>query len=167
MRYMSTGMIWQTSSTSSADTEQLGELLGSRLAGGEVIELRSDLGGGKTTFARGLVKGAGSRNRVSSPTFTLSRLYEAKNFSISHFDFYRLDQPGILADQLAEALDAKHVVIVEWAGIVEDVLPAERLSIEFKPVADNPDERQITINYPEDKRPLINYLEANWQEAWP
>jgi tRNA threonylcarbamoyladenosine biosynthesis protein TsaE len=160
-------MIWQTSSTSSADTEQLGELLGSRLAGGEVIELRSDLGGGKTTFARGLVKGAGSRDRVSSPTFTLSRLYKAKGFDIWHFDFYRLDQPGILADQLAEALSGNSVVVVEWAGIVNDVLPDKRLSIEFKPVAQSPDERQITINYPEDKRPLINYLEVNWQEVRP
>src|SRR5205809_5112570 len=102
MPYMSTGMIWQTSSISSSDTERLGELLGSQLSAGDVIELRSDLGGGKTTFVRGLVRGGGSRERVSSPTFTLSRLYKAKNFEIQHFDFYRLDRPGVLEDQLAE-----------------------------------------------------------------
>src|SRR5690348_16076202 len=131
MPCMSIEMIWQTSSISSDDTERLGELLGSRLRGGEVIELRSDLGGGKTTFVRGLVRGAGSRDRVSSPTFTLSRIYNAKKFEIHHFDFYRLSDPGILADQLAEAVQGDNVVIIEWAGIVKNVLPEDRVSIEF------------------------------------
>src|SRR4051812_18557733 len=104
MPYMSTDMIWQTSSTSFADTERLGELLGSRLDGSEVIELRSDLGGGKTTFVRGLIRGTGSKDHVVSPTFTLSRIYQTKDFQIHHFDFYRLNDPGILADQLAESI---------------------------------------------------------------
>ncbi|MBX4191001.1 tRNA (adenosine(37)-N6)-threonylcarbamoyltransferase complex ATPase subunit type 1 TsaE, partial [Candidatus Saccharibacteria bacterium] len=86
-------MIWQTVSTSSAETESIGSLIGASLKGGEVIELRSDLGGGKTTFVRGLAAGAGSKANVTSPTFTLSRLYPAKNFSIHHFDFYRLNDP--------------------------------------------------------------------------
>jgi tRNA threonylcarbamoyladenosine biosynthesis protein TsaE len=160
-------MIWQTSSTSSDDTERLGELLGSQLKGGEVIELRSDLGGGKTTFVRGLVRGAGSQDRVSSPTFTLSRIYKSKKFYIHHFDFYRLNDPGILADQLAEALENNNVVIIEWADIVKNVLPNERLSIEFKPVAVSADERQITFRYPEPQKQLIAFLESNWREEKP
>jgi tRNA threonylcarbamoyladenosine biosynthesis protein TsaE len=160
-------MIWQTSSTSSDDTERLGELLGSQLKGGEVIELRSDLGGGKTTFVRGLVRGAGSQDRVSSPTFTLSRIYKSKKFYIHHFDFYRLNDPGILADQLAEALENNNVVIVEWADIVKNVLPDERLSIEFKPVAASADERRITFNYHESQGQLIAFLESNWREERP
>src|ERR1700759_3597182 len=146
MPCMSTGMIWQTNSTNSDDTERLGELLGSRLNGGEVIELCSDLGGGKTTFVRGLARGAGSAARVSSPTFTLSRIYEGPKFNIQHFDFYRLDDPGILADQLAEAADGNDVVVVEWPGIVKNVLPDERISIEFRPTANSPDEREIVIS---------------------
>jgi tRNA threonylcarbamoyladenosine biosynthesis protein TsaE len=160
-------MIWQTSSTNSDDTERLGAWLGSQLKGGEVIELRSDLGGGKTTFVRGLVRGAGSRDRVSSPTFTLSRIYKAKNFDIHHFDFYRLNDPGILADQLAEALENNNVVIVEWADIVKNVLPESRISIEFKPVASSSEERQITFHYPEPQRQLIAFLESNWTEEKP
>jgi len=132
-----------------------------------VVELRSDLGGGKTTFVRGLVKGAGSRDRVSSPTFTLSRIYKAKNFEIHHFDFYRLNDAGILAEQLSEAISDERVVVVEWADIVEDVLPAERLTIEFELTADSPDERRITIAYPDKYRPLIIELESSWVEIEP
>jgi tRNA threonylcarbamoyladenosine biosynthesis protein TsaE len=160
-------MIWQTSSTNSDDTERLGELLGKRLQGGEVIELRSDLGGGKTTFVRGLARGAGSPDRVGSPTFTLSRVYKTKTFDIRHFDFYRLEEPGILADQLAEAIGDNSVVIVEWAGIVNDVLPAGRLSIELEPVAQSPDERKIIVTYPEDFREQIAAVQTAWQDVEP
>jgi tRNA threonylcarbamoyladenosine biosynthesis protein TsaE len=161
-------MIWQTFSTSSAETERLGRLLGSSLHGGEVIELRSDLGGGKTTFVRGLANGAGSRATVTSPTFTLSRIYPAKQFEIHHFDFYRLDDPGILADQLAESIDnAKVVTIVEWAGIVKDVLPDNHLSVEFKPTANDPDERQITISYLVNLQSLIIKIQTEWDEVKP
>jgi tRNA threonylcarbamoyladenosine biosynthesis protein TsaE len=160
-------MIWQTSSTGSADTERLGELLGSRLLGGEVLELRSDLGGGKTTFTRGLVKGAGSTDRVTSPTFTLSRHYKTPKFPIYHFDFYRLDEPGILEDQLSEALDGTNVVVVEWAKIVGSVLPADRLTFEFKATPNSHEERIIIITYPEKYRKLITELEADRTEVKP
>ena len=63
-------------STDSKSTEKLGALLGKQLKGGEVIELVSDLGGGKTTFVRGLAAGSGSKDQVASPTFTLSKVYD-------------------------------------------------------------------------------------------
>jgi tRNA threonylcarbamoyladenosine biosynthesis protein TsaE len=161
-------MIWRTNSTSSADTERLGELLGSQLTGGEVIELRSDLGGGKTTFSIGLVRGAKIKDRVSSPSFTLSRIYKNDKLEIHHFDFYRLDDPGILRDQLAESLNnPKVVVLVEWGGIVKDVLPDDRVSIELQPVASSSEERQITIKYPEDKSQAIARARSEWDELKP
>jgi tRNA threonylcarbamoyladenosine biosynthesis protein TsaE len=161
-------MIWQTLSISSAETERLGQLLGQNFKGGEVAELRSDLGGGKTTFVRGLAKGAGSQATVTSPTFTLSRIYQAKKFDIHHFDFYRLYDAGILADQLAESINNDHVVtVVEWADIVKDVLPVQRISIEFKPTAADPDERQIIINYPPEMQNFITKVESEWQETRP
>jgi tRNA threonylcarbamoyladenosine biosynthesis protein TsaE len=141
--------------------------LGKQLKGGEVIELRSDLGGGKTTFVKGLVRGAGSKNNVASPTFTLNRIYHAKDLQIHHFDFYRLDDPGILRDQLAESINDKAVVIVEWADIVEDVLPPAHLVIEFAPTAASPDERQITLKYPEKLGAMIKKVENDWQEVKP
>jgi tRNA threonylcarbamoyladenosine biosynthesis protein TsaE len=157
-------MIWQTLSTSSAETERLGELLGSQLKGGEVIELRSDLGGGKTTFVKGLAKGAGSKSNVTSPTFTLSRVYPAENLQIYHFDFYRLSDPGILADQLAESINNQAVVVVEWADIVEAVLPVGRISIQFKPTINDPDERDILFHYTQKNEIIILSLQSTWQE---
>jgi tRNA threonylcarbamoyladenosine biosynthesis protein TsaE len=102
---MSTELIWQTTSTGSDDTLRLGEALGSRLKSPLVIELRSDLGGGKTTLTQGLAHGLGSKDVVSSPTFTLSKIYKcAGGVEIHHFDFYRLSEAGVLRDQLDESL---------------------------------------------------------------
>jgi tRNA threonylcarbamoyladenosine biosynthesis protein TsaE len=139
--------------------------LGKQLQGSETIELRSDLGGGKTTFVRGLARGAGYNGNVNSPTFTLSRVYQTKNFSIYHFDFYRLEEPGILREQLAEAVSDNNVVIIEWAGIVKGMLPAERISVAFRPVISEADERQIIISYPEKYLDIIGKARINWQET--
>ena len=134
-------------------TERLGEQIGARLRGGEVIELVSDLGGGKTTFTRGLARGAGSRDHVSSPTFTISQEYAAGAFTLYHFDFYRLSEAGIMADELAEVagkLDA--VVIVEWGDIARHVLPEASLTIEIQPTSESG--RTLTFTYP----PELVYL---------
>lgn len=139
---MNTDMTLQMHSTSSGDTEALGAKIGANLRGGEVIELISDLGGGKTTLTRGLVRGAGSKDRVASPTFTISREYQAPNFTIAHFDFYRLGEAGIVADELAELVgDPTYVVVVEWGDVAKDVLPADRLTIRLSQTAN--DERTI------------------------
>lgn len=95
-----------------------------------MIELVSDLGGGKTTFVRGLARGIGSDDQVSSPTFTLSNVYAGQKITMHHFDFYRLAQAGIMREELAEVLnDPEAVTIIEWADIVHEVLPTERLTI--------------------------------------
>lgn len=162
-------MTWQTSSTASAETEALGELLGKLLSPPAVLELYSDLGGGKTTFVRGLARGAGSKDTVTSPTFTLNQIYQAKvGVKISHHDFYRLSEAGIMADELAESLeDDKTITVVEWGDVVEDVLPEDRIRIEFKPMAANTDERQIVFTYPESKTALIKKLETTWARVEP
>lgn len=119
-------------SNSPEDTEQLGEQIGTRLKGGEVIELISDLGGGKTTFTRGLANGAKSEDRVASPTFTVSKVYNTPGFKIHHFDFYRLKEAGLMEHEISELLnDPESVVVVEWGTVVKHVLPDERLTIEI------------------------------------
>lgn len=111
--------------------------LGKALRGGEVIELVSDLGGGKTTFVRGLARGAGSKDKVGSPTFTISKVYNAPHFDIHHFDFYRLPDPGLVANELAEVLGDEHIVtVIEWADVVSHVLPNNRIHIEIKQTPD-------------------------------
>ena len=130
------------------ETEQLGEQIGARLRGGEVIELCSDLGGGKTTFVRGLARGFGSSDRVSSPTFTISQIYHAGERSLHHFDFYRLNEPGIMADELAEIMsDPQATAVIEWGDIVQNVLPAERLSLTITAVDEST--RQIVVACPD------------------
>lgn len=144
---MDTRAIRTIITTAAAETERLGEAIGRRVHGGEVIELVSDLGGGKTTFVRGLARGMGSGDRVSSPTFTISQEYKTAKHTLVHFDFYRLDEPGLMAAELAESIaDPKAVVVVEWGDIVADVLPTERVTITLK--ATSKDDRECTIAYP-------------------
>jgi tRNA threonylcarbamoyladenosine biosynthesis protein TsaE len=155
---MNTGMTWQTESTSSEKTEQLAEKLGAHLRGGEVLELVSDLGGGKTTFTRGLVRGAGSTDKVGSPTFTLSREYAAPKFTIAHFDFYRLSEGGIVADELAEFIgDPAYVCVVEWGDVAQDVLPPDRLTIHITRTGE--DDRKLTFEYPESLKYLAEAIQ--------
>jgi tRNA threonylcarbamoyladenosine biosynthesis protein TsaE len=154
---MSTVTTWETESNSSERTEQLAEQLGSKLRGGEVVELVSDLGGGKTTFTRGLTRGAGSKDKVGSPTFTLSREYDAPKFTIAHFDFYRLGEAGIVGDELAEVVgDPQYIVVVEWGEIVHDVLPSDRLTVRITLAGE--EARKLTFEYPEKLSYLVEGL---------
>ena len=122
---------------SSDQTESIASKIGANLRGGETIELVSDVGGGKTTFTRGLVRGAGSRDHVSSPTFTISNIYQAPKFAICHFDFYRLPEAGIIEHQLHEDVElGRDVLVVEWSDVVKEVLPKNRLSIHIKSTSD-------------------------------
>ena len=146
---------WETVTDSAEATESLGERIGARLHGGEAIEFVSDLGGGKTTFVRGLARGLGSTDRVASPTFTISRAYKAGDRALLHFDFYRLNEAGIMADELAESLaDPKAVVVVEWGDIVADVLPDERITVTITAAGES--QRAIRIQYPS----TLDYIRA-------
>jgi tRNA threonylcarbamoyladenosine biosynthesis protein TsaE len=138
----------QISSTSSEETEAYANKLGKRLKGGEAIELVSDLGGGKTTFVRGLAAGMGSSERVASPTFTLGREYRGKGLTIYHFDFYRLSEAGIMGHELDEALnDPLGIVVIEWADVARGILPERRLAIEIKVTGEN--SRELRLTYPD------------------
>jgi tRNA threonylcarbamoyladenosine biosynthesis protein TsaE len=131
-------------------TPQLTQELAARLAvglnGGEVIELASDLGGGKTTFVQGLVRALGYQGEITSPTFTLSRIYNLNSgLEVHHYDLYRLSEGGILGDELAEDLGASKIVtIIEWAGVISDILPKDRLRIEFAAIGENDREIRFT-----------------------
>ena len=102
------------------ETRALGERLGALLRGGETIELVGDVGAGKTTFVKGLALGLGIDEDVQSPSFTISRLYDARdNLRLAHYDFYRLTNAGIMADELTETTqDSATVTVIEWADIV-------------------------------------------------
>jgi tRNA threonylcarbamoyladenosine biosynthesis protein TsaE len=138
-------------SSSSEDTVSIGEQLGRRCRGGEVFMLASDLGGGKTTFVKGLAKGLGSRDHVSSPTFMVERVYSCRDdLSLHHFDFYRLQEGGIVARELHEVLDDKtSVIAVEWGQIITDTLPLDHITIRLERQANDEDHRLIQVSCPE------------------
>ena len=117
----------------------LGERIGARLAGGETIELVGDIGAGKTMLTKGLARGMGIAEEVQSPTFTLSRVYDAPNGRrLAHYDFYRLNDAGIMQAELTEAVqDAQTVAVIEWAAVVGDVLPDDTLRIAIRVQADD------------------------------
>lgn len=151
MEHMNTVMTWQRDSRDLAETEAIAESLGRSLKGGEVIELVSDLGGGKTAFTRGLAKGMGSSDTVSSPSFTISREYVAPETDLvmHHYDFYRLESAGIMADELADILsDPLNVAVVEWGEVVADILPTDRLTIQISKTSDTSRHFEITAGGP-------------------
>lgn len=157
MRDMNTVLTWQTESTSSVDTEQLAERLGQRLRGGEVIELISDLGGGKTTFVRGLARGADSDDKVASPTFTISKVYKTPKLDIHHFDFYRLQDAGLMQYELTDLTgDPRIVCVIEWGDVVQHVLPDDKLTITISRTGD--ETRTFEITYPESRSYLVEKL---------
>lgn len=122
-------MIYEAHSDS--EMKAFGAKIGTFLRGGEVIELVGDVGAGKTTLTKGIALGMKIEEDVSSPSFTISRLYDAPhNLQLAHYDFYRLQDPGIMADELREAMSQPYIVtIIEWAEIVSGVLPSDTLTI--------------------------------------
>lgn len=131
--------------TSEDDMKQFGQAVGCRLRGGETIELVGDVGAGKTTFTKGLALGMNITEPIQSPTFTISRVYETPHeLRLVHYDFYRLREAGIMSDELQEAMSQPTTVtVVEWAEIVEGVLPKDRLRLEITPTSE--DSRTVVV----------------------
>lgn len=116
---------------SEKEMKEFGARLGALLRGGETIELVGDVGAGKTTLTKGIAGGMRVEEDVQSPSFTISRVYQAKEgLELAHYDFYRLHDAGIMANELHETLhDPKSVTIIEWADIIKGILPEDHLSI--------------------------------------
>ena len=109
-----------------------GRELGEKITAPCVIELIGDVGAGKTTFTRGLAQGLGVAEPITSPSFTISKSYAYKNGVLSHYDFYRLPDPGLMAEDLAESIADPHTItVVEWANTIQDILPPNRLIYEI------------------------------------
>lgn len=119
-----------------------------------VIELASDLGGGKTTFTQGLAAGLGYAGTVTSPTFTLSQVYKLPSgLELHHYDLYRLTEGGVVGDELAEDLaDPQVITLIEWAGIVNDELPVDRLKISFEVIGENERRLDFIAGGPESEQ---------------
>lgn len=131
-------------SRSEHETEALGERLAPHLRAGDVLALHGDLGAGKTTLVRGVVRGLGSPDRVSSPTFVLMNVYEGR-LPVYHFDAYRLAGPEDLeAIGAEEYLEGDGVALVEWSERAAGLLPADRLDVWLDP-GPGPEERRVRL----------------------
>jgi len=104
--------------SSAAETETIGEHLGKRLETGDVVLLTGELGAGKTTFVRGVTRGAGSAAPVASPTFQLVRVYPGP-VQLAHVDLYRVEELSELADLGLEELAEQGAVVIEWGDRLE------------------------------------------------
>ena len=108
---------------SESETEAVGEALATTLSPGTVIAFTGDLGAGKTAFTRGLARGLGIRERVTSPTFTIVNEYEGGRLPLFHFDMYRLESSEELFDiGWEDYLRRGGVCAVEWSEKVADAL---------------------------------------------
>ena len=130
------------------EMKALGRAIGQALAGGEVIELIGDVGAGKTTLTKGLAEGLAITEPIQSPTFTISRVYDARDgLRLCHYDFYRLGEAGIMGDEISEIMqDGSTITVIEWAGAVNEVLPSDRLIITITATTETERQLEVTAN---------------------
>jgi tRNA threonylcarbamoyladenosine biosynthesis protein TsaE len=129
---------------SEEETIDLGERLAAELPPKAAVLLIGNLGAGKTTLAKGIVKGlhAAQPDEVSSPTFTLIHEYSP---AVYHIDLYRLDRPDQVATLgLDEIFDRTAVVLVEWGERFPGLMPSDRIEIRLRPTGD--DSREIEVS---------------------
>lgn len=115
---------------SAAETKAFAEKLGKILDAGTCILLSGDLGAGKTTFTQGLAKGLDISKKVSSPTFTILKVYQGR-LPLYHIDAYRLE--GLHQDLgFEELMEDEGITVIEWPDYMSDQLPGEYLRIDIK-----------------------------------
>jgi tRNA threonylcarbamoyladenosine biosynthesis protein TsaE len=119
---------------SEAAMKDFGATVARVLKPGNTLELIGDVGAGKTTLIKGLAHALGATEDVASPSFTISRVYDIRDgLRLYHYDFYRLNDAGILREELREVTDdPTAITVIEWADIVDDVLPDPRLRLTIR-----------------------------------
>ncbi len=131
---------------SEEETIAAAEHFSRKLLDGDVVALRGDLGSGKTHFAKGVCRGLGIREHVTSPTFTIVNEYIGGKFPVYHFDFYRLRSLSELKEiGYEEYINDEGVCLLEWADMIEEELPVKRYDVQLSLGATNA-ERIIHIN---------------------
>lgn len=129
------------------DTFEIGRQLGEKAKPGQVICLFGDLGAGKTVFAKGFAEGLGIKEPINSPTFTIIQEYEEGRMPLYHFDVYRIEEVEEMYEiGYEDYFYGNGVCIIEWANIIEEILPLKRTIITIEKDLDKGfDYRKITI----------------------
>jgi len=120
-------------SESAEETFSIGESMGKSVKAGSVIALLGDLGVGKTVFTKGFAKGLGIEDNVNSPTFNILKSYSGGRLTLHHFDVYRIGDSSEM-DEIGyeDCFFGDGVSLVEWADMVEDILPEDTIRIIIK-----------------------------------
>jgi tRNA threonylcarbamoyladenosine biosynthesis protein TsaE len=126
-------------------TDTVAAAVGSMLRIGDVVVLSGELGAGKTTFAKGLARGLGVTETVTSPTFTIVQQYQGR-IPVAHVDVYRLDRLQELHDLGFEELLEGSVTLIEWGEAIARLLPRDRLVVHLAPVDESGNARTIEIS---------------------
>jgi tRNA threonylcarbamoyladenosine biosynthesis protein TsaE len=132
-----------------AATLELGGALARALQAGDLIYLSGNLGAGKTTLTRGVLRGLGFEGRVKSPTYTLLELYVISTLNLYHFDFYRFADPEEwLETGFRDLFNERNICLVEWPERAGDLLPPPDLKIALIPTPQAGREATIEAHSP-------------------
>ena len=130
---------------SAAETRALGERLAAGLQPGDTVILEGELGAGKSELARGIARGLGVTETVTSPSFTILNVYESGRCPLYHFDWYRLESEEELYELgMDEYLGGDGIAVVEWAERCPDAVPEGCVRIRLEVTGE--ETRQITVN---------------------
>ena len=120
------------------ETLRFGERLGRELQRGDVVALSGELGAGKTALVKGIARGLGITQEVTSPTFTLVHEYSGGRLPLYHIDLYRLDGlEQALAIGIEEYLDGPGVTAIEWSEKIDSLVPARARRIRITALGEN------------------------------
>lgn len=120
-------------SNSTEETEIFAASLADKISGAAVIAMTGDLGAGKTAFVRGLAKGLGFTDEVSSPTFAIVHEYVGGRLPLYHFDMYRVeDWNSLYSTGFFDYMETKSVLAVEWSENIENALPDDLITVDIK-----------------------------------
>ena len=149
-------MDYKYTSRNENDTMELAENIESEKFPGMIICLDGELGSGKTVFVKGFAKSLGITENVTSPTFNIVKEYESGEMKLNHMDVYRIEDTD---ETIAfnDYFKGDGVTIIEWAELIEDKLPDERLEIKFKVIDENT--RVLVLKpYGQKYEDLVNYV---------
>lgn len=127
-----------------AQTEALGRQIAAKLRPGDMVVFYGSLGAGKTALARGILRGLGYAQNVTSPTFTIVNEYRGEALDCAHFDMYRIeDEEGLYSTGFYDYLDGRFVLLIEWGEHIEWAIENSAVRITIEGSGDEP--RRITI----------------------
>ena len=129
---------------SPGETRAFGERLARQLRAGDVLLLQGNLGAGKSELTRGIARGLGVTDTVTSPSFTILNVYEDGRVPLYHFDWYRLQSAEELYEMgMDEYLGGDGVAVVEWPSQCPEAIPEDCLEVAIEPLGES--ERRLTL----------------------